>query len=322
MKGIEKAKIPQFINYLISEGFEVIAPVKTKDGINFETVKNGHEMTTEYINTVYSPKRFFFPDGKVLFKYDLNEEPKIIENKEKVKRIIFGIRPCDLHGLLILDKVLKKDPYYMQKRKNTILIAVNCSKSGENCFCEFMGTNKVEHGYDMLLSESDEFYIVNGCSLKGKRFLGFFKQINKKIGQNKVSNTRKFDLKNVENNILKIFNHTRWKNIADRCLSCGACTVVCPTCYCFSINDEPDFDKKTGERKRFWSFCMLMEFSRVAGNVVFRRDRIDRCRQFVFHKLSYFKNEHGKHLCVGCGRCIEICPAKIDFFKEVEKMIK
>ncbi len=320
MLGLEKTKVYDFLNSLISMGFEVIAPVKTKDGINFEIIKNGKEVEMNYINTVYSPKKFFIPDGEILFEYTLNGKPDIIEKVVKKRRVLFGIRPCDANGLLALDKVLEKDPYYSSRRKNTLIIAVNCSETGENCFCQSMGTDKLTGGFDLLLTDGGKTLVVDGYSERGKFMLKSFAET--KVSKiKKMKNKRKFDSRDIEKRILKIFNHKRWSEIAEKCLSCGACTTACPTCYCFSVEDEPDFSKN-GKRSRYWSFCMLMDFSRVAGDVVFRRSREDRCKQFVFHKLSYFKEEYGKHLCVGCGRCISICPTGIDFFKEVEEMMK
>jgi len=319
MLAISKSDIPKFLESLIKEGFEVIAPVKTKDGTNFEVIEDGDEACLDYVNTSHPPKKFFLPDGETLFTYDLKKF-KIKEVVGKKRRVLFGLRPCDLHGLLRLDMVFKKDPYYMQRRKNTIIIAIECSEPGKNCFCESMGTNKVKTGYDLLLSEVKNFYKLESYSKRGKTFLKYFKRY-KTLKPKKLKNLRKFDSKNIERRILKIFNHKKWGEIASKCLSCGACNVVCPTCYCFSVSDEVSFEETSGERKRFWSFCMLQEFSRVAGDVIFRRTREERCKQFVFHKLSYFKESYGKHLCVGCGRCIDICPAGIDFFKEVEGML-
>jgi ferredoxin len=187
-----------------------------------------------------------------------------------------------------------------------------------------MHTDKLSSGFDLLLTDAGNSYYVEAGSKFGKKLLSnrLFETVSKKPKIEKLKNKRKFYSKNIEKKILNIFDHKDWKEIAKRCLSCGACTVACPTCYCFSVVDEPNFDGSSGKRKRIWDSCMLLEFSRIAGDLIFRRDRTDRCKQFVFHKLSYFKEEYGVQLCVGCGRCVEICPTKIDFFKEVERMLK
>jgi ferredoxin len=107
---------------------------------------------------------------------------------------------------------------------------------------------------------------------------------------------------------------------AKRCISCAACTIVCPTCYCYDIEDLPDFSSNSGERIRKWNFCMLKNFTRVAGDFVFRPDRVERLKQFVCHKLSYFKEKYGIFLCVGCGRCIERCIVDIDLTKIADEL--
>lgn len=322
---VSKKKIPDFLDAIIGKGFKVIAPVGIKDGTNFRQIKEGKEVKLDYINTVYSPKKFFIPDEETLFNYDL-EKGEVREKVDRDRRVLFGIRPCDVHGLLVLDKVFSDkfgDSYYNRKRKNTIIIAINCSKSGENCFCQSMGTDRLEEGYDLLLSDAGKSYVVEGWTGKGRNLMGKFLENTKSRPKvKKLRNARKFDSRNIEKRILKVFDSKHWEKVADNCLSCGACTVACPTCYCFSVHDEPSFDKGMGERKRFWSFCMFRDFSRVAGDVIFRRDRTERCKQFIFHKLSYFKDEYGKQLCVGCGRCVDICPTGIDFFKETEKLVK
>ena len=320
---ILKKDVPDFLDYLRSKGFKVIAPVKTGEGVNFDFIKKGKEAELDYINTKYPPKKFFLPDGETLFRYNLNRG-KVEETLKKEKRIIFGIRPCDTHGLLALDKIFKdkfSDPYYLEKRK-ALLIAVNCTESGDNCFCQYMGTDRAV-GYDLLLTRAGDVYMVEGWSRKGKKLLesGFFKNVSRRFVVDKLDNKKSFDSWNIEKRILKVFDSRKWEKIADKCLSCGACTLACPTCYCFSVEDEPEFGGKKGSRKRVWSYCMLKEFSRVAGEN-FRKSRTERCKQFIFHKLSYFMEEHGMQLCVGCGRCIDICPAGIDFFREVGKMTK
>ncbi len=314
---IKKSEVHSLLDKL-AEKYILIAPKKKGEEINFDYINEGKEACLNYINTKYSPKSFFIPDGETIFKY---KKSNINFYLRKEKRIIFGLRPCDAHSLEVLDNIFLgeiKDPYYMNKRKNTILIVINCSDSGENCFCQSMGTDRTKE-YDILLSETEKYYVLEDYKKKYKNIIKYFKK-SKRPKIKKLKNKRKLNSKNIEKKLLKVFKNKKWEKISNKCLSCGGCTIVCPTCYCFNLEDKPDFGG-SGERKRYWSSCMLKGFSRVSGGN-FRQSRTERCKQFVFHKLSYFKEKYGKQLCVGCGRCVEICPTGIDFFREVEKMVK
>jgi sulfhydrogenase subunit beta (sulfur reductase) len=322
-----KKDVPAFIDSLRSNGVEVIAPIKEEVGAIFSIVKSGNDVILNYINTAYPPKKFFIPDNEVLFEYKKRKSTyELSDNIESKRRVIFGIRPCDVHALFALDKLFiddLKDPYYMSKRKNTLIIAVNCKEAGPNCFCKSMGTDKLENGYDLLMTDvGDKFFVQTG-STEGEKIIGISLFKKSEVGPEKIELKfeRTFNANNVENRLLKVFDDERWKNVAEKCLSCGACTLVCPTCYCFNVIDQPNFDD-SGVRKKVVSYCMLLEFSRVAGGDVFRKDRTERCKQFVYHKLSYFKKKFGKQLCIGCGRCIDICPVNIDFFDTAEKILE
>jgi ferredoxin len=326
-RKISKSDVPAFIDFLRKQRFEVIAPVEDEVGIVFRTVKSGNETTMNYLNTTYSPKEFFLPDDEILFEY--KKKGRGFELKDRIKnkrRVIFGIRPCDVHGLLILDKLFiedLKDPYYAAKRKNTLIIAVNCNKAGKHCFCKSMGTDILKNGFDLLMTDMGDKYFVEVGTNLGKRLIKskLFKPASKRSRRKGIRYNKKFNAKNVEKKLLKVFDDRRWEKVSKKCLSCGACTLICPTCYCFNVIDRPDFDG-SGVRKKVSSYCMLLEFSRVAGGGVFRKDRTERCKQFVYHKLSYFKEKFGRQLCVGCGRCIEICPVNIDFFDGTEKILR
>ena len=323
---IEKKDIPDFIDSLKSRGYEVIAPVNQDVGTLFQRVKSGSEVSLDYINTAYSPKEFFLPHDEVLFEYKKKGRGFELKDKPSVKRrVLFGVRPCDVHALLALDKLFiedLKDPYYARKRKNTLIIAINCSEAGEFCFCKSMGTDKLDEGFDLLLTESGRGYFVEIGSAVGRRLVKspMFKAASRRPRTKRIKFKKSFNAKNIEKRLLKVFDDKGWEKVGKRCLSCGACTVICPTCYCFSVVDRPDFEGG-GVRKKVSSYCMLLEFSRVAGGV-FRKDRTERCKQFVYHKLSYFKEKFDKQLCVGCGRCIGICPVDIDFFEESEKILR
>ncbi|MHA1743362.1 MAG: 4Fe-4S dicluster domain-containing protein [Candidatus Heimdallarchaeota archaeon] len=325
-KFLPSENLQDFIEFLLQKKYKVIAPVRDENGVNFEIIGSSSEITLDYINTKYSPKKFFLPDDEILFRFEKRgKKIKLIESFEKEKRVIFGIRPCDVNALLVLDKLLidkTRDAYYIAKRKNTLLFAVDCIEAGKNCFCYVFGMDKLTSGYDLLFTPVKSGFFVRAGSREGEKMMKESKHF-KAAGKPPKINLKfkkKFRLKDVESKLEKFYDDERWKDVARNCISCAACTEVCPTCYCFEVKDYVDFDG-SGERVRHRSSCLLKSFSRVAGDFVFRKSRVDRIKQFVYHKLLYFKEKHGVQLCVGCGRCIDVCPTGIDFFKESERIV-
>jgi len=316
---IQKNALLKLLDRLI-KNYEVIAPVKIGEDYNFQRIGSSGEICLrDYKNTIFSPKEFFLPKSDTLFTFQKNRKVKVFSNIPDEKRIIFGIRPCDVNGLLVLDKIFTsnhEDPIYMERRKNTILIALTCNKAGEYCFCGSLGTDSLREGFDLLLTDTGKEFFVevgteNGEGIVKKNY-DLFKWTKRKIEKPRLKFKRKVDAKNLVTVFNKFYNHKVWEQEAKRCISCAACTIVCPTCYCYDVQDVTDITGKNGERKRNWNFCMLLNFTRVAGNTVFRESRTERLKQFIYHKLCYLKETNGIFLCVGCGRCIQSCIVDID----------
>jgi len=304
----------------LSKDYEVIVPVKKGEDFNFQKIDSSKEINLDgYQNTRFSPKEFFLPKLETLFTFKKNRKIKISSNIPKEKRVIFGIRPCDVNSILVLDRIFTtnyEDPIYIERRKNTILIALNCNKAGEYCFCGSLGTDSLREGFDFLLTDIGKQFFVEVGSENGEEIVeknyDLFKWTKKKVDKPKLKFKRKVDTKNLVEVFNKGYNHKVWEQEAKRCISCAACTMVCPTCYCYDVQDITDVTGKNGERVRNWNFCMLLNFTRVAGNNIFRENRTERLKQFVYHKLCYLKETDGVFLCVGCGRCIQSCIVDID----------
>ena len=325
--SIKKEDIPKLIERLKRE-YEVVAPVKQGKDYNFQIINSGQELDlTDYQNTRYPPKKFFLSTPETLFVFKKNGKVKMSTKIKKEKRVIFGIRPCDVNGILTMDKVFIddfKDPFYRERRKNTVLIAMNCKKAGDYCFCESLGTDYVEDA-DLLLSDLGSEYIVEVQSEIGNKIVNnnqdLFTITHQKVKRPKLKCKKKINPKKLVESLNKGLNDKIWEKEADRCISCAACTIVCPTCYCYDIQDVMNINGKEGERIRKWNFCMLLNFTKVADGTIFRQSRTERLKQFVCHKLSYFKEINDIFLCVGCGRCIQSCIVNIDLTK-ICKQIK
>ncbi|MCK4531610.1 MAG: 4Fe-4S dicluster domain-containing protein [Candidatus Aenigmarchaeota archaeon] len=323
---IKKSDFPKFIGSL-SKNFKVFAPVRGEKDFNFKEIKPSKEIDLEgYINTEFPPKKFFIPDGEVLMEYE--KGGKVKRKPAKGRKILFGVRPCDVHGLIVLDKVMMSEPvdvFYKNKRDSILVFALNCREAGENCFCESMGAKEAKEGFDLLFTDHGDEYHVEVGSEKGKEVIGksrLFKETDKEAEKAKLVFKKKINTENLPEIMKDRFESKIWEETANKkCLSCASCTSVCPTCYCFDVFHLNSIEKPgSGKIIREWSYCMLKPFTKVAGEMIFREPRVERVKQFFYHKLVYGKENQGKYHCVGCGRCITECMTKIDITEEVRKI--
>ncbi len=323
---LSKKNLQRFID-VVNSKMAVYAPVRNGKDYNFSRLEKGQKIDLSgYVNTEFPPRSILMPENETLVKYD---GKTICEVFDDVKRAIFGIRPCDVHAITVLDKVMighgEIEEHYASRRKNTLIIAVQCTEAGENCFCESMDTYRLTEGFDLLLTDQGDHYHVEAGSDEGRNLVKaagkIFSATNDKSVNAKPGCKKKIDTNGLIDIMKRAASSSIWEDVAKRCLSCASCTAVCPTCFCFSLRHEPGIDDPgKGEVKREMDYCMLLRFSRVAGNAVFREHRAERVKQFFYHKLVYgFENE-GKMHCVGCGRCITECMAHIDITEEAAKV--
>ena len=311
MHTIPREKLPAFLEYL-SKGGELIVPAK-KDGLSFfKSYEKGDRLYLEKGNTDYSAKQFFFPYKEVLYYYD--KEGNFENAQEPRERILFGIRPCDLHALAVTDMFFSDepaDPHYLERRKRTTLIAIDCTTPGKNCFCDSLG-KRDPIGHDLLLIPEKKFFYASAGSEKGKKLLedsGLFEKTSESPSIKKIPCKKKASP--VDSSRVK------WEKWGKLCFACAACTSVCPTCTCFDIEDEIQLKGGKTERQRTWASCFTKDFTSVAGGHSFRSARPEMLKQFVNHKFPYFKEKFGVTMCVGCGRCVTACTAKIDISKMI-----
>jgi len=326
--SIKKGNLSKLLERL-KKDYEIIVPVKYGPDYNFQVINSEALDLSEYINTRFSPKEFFLPNPEILFAFNKNGKVKILSRINRKKRLIFGMRPCDVNGLLVLDKILiddYPDPFYKYRRENTVIISLNCNKTGKYCFCESLDTDTVKDGADLIFTDSKSEYLVEVGSIVGEKIVNknkdLFKVIHKKIERPKLKFKRKINTETLVEDMITGINNKIWEKEADKCISCAACTIVCPTCYCYDVQDVTSMSGKEGERIKKWNFCMLLNFTRVAGNMIFRADRTERLKQFLYHKLCYLKQSDNIFLCVGCGRCIQSCIVAIDLTKIANRLKK
>ena len=284
-----------------------------------------------------SLKDFIHPSEIRLFSAVREEGAfRILPNSDPAPRYAFlGVRACELAAAGIQDRVLLEgrysDPIYRARRGNSIIIAVQCSAPSEVCFCTSMGTGpRAEAGFDLALTEligpgSHEFVVEVGTQL-GAELLSEIEfsdaspdlrnQAQAATQAAAASIQRRLDTNGLREVLRDNFDHPHWDDVAQRCLACGNCTQVCPTCFCVNVEDSTDVAGQTAERWRRWDSCYSLAFTYIHGGSV-RVSTKSRYRQWLTHKLSYWHDQFASSGCVGCGRCIAWCPAGIDLTQEV-----
>ena len=247
------------------------------------------------------------------------------------KIAVVGVRACDLAGLAAQDRIFLydryPDPYYASRRQGLLLVAVSCTRSAPTCFCTSMGTGpEATAGYDLALTELDGGFVVRSGSAAGAELLPALPlrpapaerllEERRALEACAAGMERKLDTADLRELLYANLQHPRFDEVAERCLSCGNCTLVCPTCFCHDERDEPALDGTGAVRVREWDSCFNREHAQVHG-LNFRPHIRDRYRQWLVHKLASWVDQFGTSGCVGCGRCITWCPVGIDLTEEV-----
>jgi ferredoxin len=328
LKAINKEDLAVFVDNLIKGYDEVVGPVPKEFKYVFSKIGSSAELALDYDSTLLPPKKHLLPQREVLFSFDKADGIEIEPNLDATKRVIFGIHSCDLASIWLMDQIMAEgnaDAHYLTRRKNTFIIGIDCGKPcSENSFCKSMGTLKPEGGYDLFLTDLGDLYAVEVGTNAGEELLdnGSFYPASYTIKDRFFETWRgklhnfpdriKFDTEKLPALLTESYNDLLWDVLEERCFDCGACTTVCPTCYCFDVFDVANLDLTSGERARKWDSCQVQNFAEMAGGNNMRGKRSDRLRHRLFRKGKYFKEKYGKFACVGCGRCGRSCLAKID----------
>ncbi|MBL29406.1 MAG: sulfite reductase subunit A [Rhodospirillaceae bacterium] len=248
---------------------------------------------------------------------------------------LIGARSCELHAIAIQDRVLLEgdvpDPHYAARREGLFVVAVDCGEAGGTCFCASMGTGpKATKGFDLalteLLDDRRHVFLMEAGSEAGEEVMAALdcraataEEIDAAaavVRRTEGSMGRAIDETGVRDLLLDNLEHPRWDDVAARCLTCGNCTMVCPTCFCTSVEDQSDLDGSQASRSRRWDSCFTLNYSYIHGGSV-RTTTRSRYRQWMTHKLATWYDQFGSSGCVGCGRCITWCPVGIDITEEV-----
>ena len=326
MKIISKEDFQNFINALIKDDSLNVIGVKSRGSkFAFAPLESAEELRLDYDVTLLPPKKYFFPQRETLFTYDLSDGFSA-KNPEEIKpMVIVGVHPYDIVALLHMDEIFretKSDPYYFKKRDAAIIIGVNIQKMSKWNFSSFMGSAAIDYGYDLMLTDLGNRYAINIGSQKGEDLLSkYAKNVTLALardiqiaGQKKREvmgmSQQKFDFPpELIPELLKdsYGKSGFWEKHSEKCLACGSCVLVCPTCYCFDVKENLDLSLEQGERIRTWDGCLLEDFAKIASGENFRATRPTRYRHRYFKKGKYLFDTFGFISCVGCGRCSSNC---------------
>jgi len=331
---LKKEKTIPWLSGLAKE-WVLIAPSKRGGDVLFKEVDSVEEVCLDYTNSTTSVKEFFFPQWEPIIHYSDRGKNWEFAGRGDERRLFFGIRPCDVHGLLLLDKVFSEgteDPYWTRRRRSTLIVSLACNgPCTETCFCSSMGTGPFPiRGFDIVLIDLGDRFFVEAGTVEGERILdgkdAFFEDASEadRLGKWRMQKTahqafkRSIEISDIPFRLEKLAEDPLWQSVSQKCLRCSGCVYVCPTCHCFNVVERSN----GGERIRCWDGCMLGGFTRMAGGFNPRPTQRERLRHWYYHKFRYFVLEYGDVGCVGCGRCTETCIGNIDVLRTLEEVRK
>lgn len=318
----------------LSEDYQIFAPVKKTgqgrftdtDVIYYDHVKDASEIELEEKQD-YSFKEALTPLSETLLYFTENH---LNEAELDPKPVIVFLRSCDLHALKRQDQIYlengrEKDPFYLRRREKMHFALIGCRRSFENCFCVSMGTNKIDEGYDFSInSVADGKVQINVPSSTT------IDSLDSIFSENAISTADVTPDFVTENKVMvhipdeipaEIIKDKLWDEYTSRCIGCGRCNFVCPSCTCFTMQDIYYTDNgKVGERRRVAASCMVDGFTNVAGGGQYRKTQGERMRFKVLHKIYDHRKRFGNDMCVGCGRCDDVCPEYISYSNIIKKV--
>jgi sulfhydrogenase subunit beta (sulfur reductase) len=349
----------QLLGALRAQGYEVIGPRLGEGAIIYDRIQTIEDLpagwTEEQEAGRYrlrrrqddalfgynlgpqSWKKFLHPPVLRLFAAEKNNgEFRILPPDGESPRYAFvGVRACELAAIAVQDRVLLGDqfvePNYEARRKELFIVAVQCTRAAPTCFCSSMGTGpQVQGGADLVLTELSEGFVARAASARGAEVLAAIerrpasaeecRQAEEAVAAAAAQIVRRLDTRDLVRRLYEACESPHWDDVARRCLACTNCTMVCPTCFCTTVEDTSTVTGDRAERWRKWDSCFTESFSYIHGGSV-RTSVRSRYRQWLTHKLASWVDQFDMFGCVGCGRCITWCPAGIDLTEEVKKLL-
>ena len=325
IKRLNKAAFDKWVGACIQQ--QCIYGVQAKgDRFAFAELAEAGQLRLDYDVTILPPKKFFLPQSETLLTFDRQKGYESVFETEPF--VLFGVHPYDMVAILQTDKLFadgQNDAHYQKRREQATIVVSDVQTASPDVFAGCMGTATINDGFDILVTNIEGDYLVDIRTPKGQALAASLKgapdademslKLRKLVWAENTEQLQKHKL-DIRPDVLpklldQSYDHPVWEEKAQLCFSCGSCNLVCPTCYCFDVQDDVEWNLQKGQRRRVWDGCLLSEFAAVAGGHNFRRHRADRYRHRYYRKGKYIPEKIGEIACVGCGRCITACTAKI-----------
>lgn len=311
----------------------LIGPLRERGDIVFKRVDKIHEIALDCPASLPSPKEYLFPQLEAMIK---KQRSGVHDLKNTSKRVIFGVRSCDVAAVNVADKFFlggMSDPYYEARRKNTFYISIVCNVPDPTCFCASLGTGPyLKDGFDIQMYDLGDRYLVQCGSVEASKLCGKYGFLMRKPDKADMEDqyeaqvsakamfSKSISLEGARQAIRDgLVGDDFWQRVTDRCFECGGCVYECPLCTCFTVLDRK-YESGMVERSRVWDACLFKGFTRMSGGVLPAEKRILRTKRWFYHKLINYPDTLGAFGCVGCGRCTITCPGRIDMATVVSKM--
>ncbi len=356
---LAKGDLQRLFDTLSAKGYRIVGPIVRDGSAVWDTIRVVQDLpigwrdqqeparyrleqtgSQDIFGVVHGPqslKPFVFAPREALLQIERTGDGFVTRQMapQPQKVAVIGARACDLAGLAIQDRIFLKDkycdPYYAARREGLFVIAVNCTRALATCFCASMETGpRAQNGFDLALTEVDDCFLVEAGSEAGSDLLSdlslpaasqqLIDEAATRVDACGHSQVRRLDHARLPQALYDAHEHPRWDDVAGRCLACTNCTMVCPTCFCHTVEEIPNISHQQTEHARLWDSCFTQEHGYIHGKNI-RPTIKDRYRMWLTHKLASWIDQFGMSGCVGCGRCITWCPVGIDLTEELSALL-
>ena len=347
LQKIDKHDLGLFVQNLINN-FQVEGVKRKGQSVYgksffYGSINAPDELCLDFDCTTMPPKKYFFPPKEELLKFTIGPKSEVAEVIESKPFIIFGVHPYDLKAVGQMDKIFSEgnpDPNYLKRREGILLIGVDPTRVSPRSFWGSMEAASVSSGFDLMLTDIGESYLVEVGTDKGGNLLKNYAKVSpateeeerkRREFRSKMLDMCKkkaltFPMRELPSLLNNSHGSSLWDEKASKCLSCGTCNIVCPTCYCFDVWDDVDLDLTHGQRLRRWDGCLFSDFAKVATGENFRENRTARYQHRFYRKGQYLFSKLNDAACVGCGRCAAYCLPDIadpvDVFNRLKEDVK